>query len=167
LDGSVEVVVFEKALAGNEAAMALDEIVLIKGRVDHKEAGKVCVIVNEVSPFKPTEAEIEKAKAAAAEKAAAIPRSLNLRLDAATLPATVIDDLRRVFEDYPGECEVVLEMQTRTGPRRLRLGEGYRVAARNAALKAELSRLLGSTPLPAVLEPELEPVAPEPEPAPA
>src|SRR3954471_14199480 len=108
LDGAVEIVVFEKALAGNEAAVALDEIVLVKGRVDHKEAGKVCVIVNEVSPFKPTESEIAKAKAAAAERAAAVPRSLNLRLDAARLPATVIEDLRRVFEDYPGECEVVL-----------------------------------------------------------
>ncbi|MDP9386206.1 MAG: DNA polymerase III subunit alpha, partial [Actinomycetota bacterium] len=159
LEGSVEVVVFEKALAGNEAAMALDEIVLIKGRVDHKEAGKVCVIVNEVSPFKPTEAEVAKAKAMAAEKAAAIPRSLNLRLDAASLPATVVDDLRRLFEDYPGECEVVLEMHTRTGPRKLRLGDGYRVAARNAALKAELSRLLGTAAGPL---PEPEPSAPEP-----
>ncbi len=153
LDGSVEVVVFEKALAGNEAAMALDEIVLIKGRVDHKEAGKVCVIVNEVSPFKPTENEIAKAKAIAAERAAAVPPSLNLRLDAARLPATVIDDLRRLLEDYPGDCEVVLEMHTRTGPRRLRLGDGYRVAGRHAGLKAELSRLLG----PAL--PPAEPVA--------
>ena len=165
LDGAVEVVVFEKALAGNEAAMALDEIVLIKGRVDHKEAGKVCVIVQEVSPFKPTEAEVAKAKALAAEKAAAVPRALSLRLDAARLPATVIDDLRRLFEDYPGDAEVVLEMQTRSGARRLRLGEAYKVSARNAALKAELSRLLGTSAAPAV-EPSPEAEAAEREPAP-
>jgi DNA polymerase-3 subunit alpha len=148
LDGAVEVVIFEKGLAGNEAALALDEIVLIKGRVDQKEAGKVCVIVQDVQPFKPTEAEISRARAKAAELAAAPPRCLNLRLDAARLAPTVLDDLRRLFEDYPGDCEVVLEMQTRTGPRRLRLGEGFRVAARNAALKAELSRLLGAAVAP-------------------
>ena len=153
LDGSVEIVVFEKALAGNESAVSLDEIVLVKGRVDRKEAGTVAVIVQEVTPFKPTENEIAKASAAAAERAAAVPRSLNLRLDAATLPATVIDDLRRLFEDYQGDCEVVLEMQTRTGTRKLRLGAGYRVAARNAALKAELARLLGAAAAPA-LEPK-------------
>jgi DNA polymerase-3 subunit alpha len=143
LDGAVEVVIFEKSLAGNEAAVALDEIVLIKGRVDQKEAGKVCVIVQDVQPFKPTEAEVSRARAKAAQLASLPPRSLNLRLDAARLPATALDDLRRLFEDYPGDCEVVLEMQTRSGPRKLRLGDAYRVAARNAGLKAELTRLLG------------------------
>ncbi|HEX8101929.1 MAG TPA: DNA polymerase III subunit alpha, partial [Solirubrobacteraceae bacterium] len=162
LEGTVEVVVFEKALAGNEAAMALDEIVLIKGRVDHKEAGKVCVIVNEVSPFKPSEAEVAKAKAIVAEKAALVPRALNLRLDAGRLPATAIDDLRELLQEYPGDCEVVLEMQTRTGPRRLRLGEGYRVKGSNHALKAALMKLLGPAVAPALPAPV--PVEAEPEP---
>jgi len=156
LDGAVEVVIFEKSLAGNEAAVALDEIVLIKGRVDQKEAGKVCVIVQDVQPFKPTEAEVFRARAKAAELAAVVPRSLNLRLDATRLPATMLDDLRRLFEDYPGDCEVVLEMQTSAGPRKLRLGDAYRVAARNAALKAELTRLLGEALPPLAAEPEAD-----------
>ena len=141
LEGSVEVVVFEKTLAAAESAMALDEIVLVRGRVDHKEAGKVCVVVQEVERFDPSDAEIDRARAQAL-KAAEPPKPLYLTLDAERLPAGTIEELKRIFEDYPGESEVVLEMRTSSGPRRLRLGDGYRVAARHAGLKAELDRLL-------------------------
>jgi DNA polymerase III subunit alpha len=142
LEGAVEVMLFEKTLATAEAAMQPDEIVLVKGRVDHKEGGKVCVIVQEVERFDPSDAEIERAREQAV-KAAEPPKPLFLTVDAERLPATVIEDLKRLCEDYPGDCEVVLEVHTRTGPRRLRFGQGYRVAARNASLKAELDRLFG------------------------
>jgi len=158
LDGAVELMLFEKAIVANEAALVCDEIVLVKGRVEKKEGGKVVVLAQDVAVFKPSEAEIARADAHAAERAAVVPRSLNLRLDATRLPASAIDDLRRLLEDYPGDCEVVLEMATATGARRLRLGEGFRVAARNAGLKAELSRLLGPA-LPA--PPEIEAVSAE------
>ena len=36
----------------------------------------------------------------------------------------------------------MLEVHTPDGPRRLKFGPSYRVAARNASLKAELDRLL-------------------------
>ncbi len=142
LEGSLEIVAFEKTLAAAEGALGVDEIVLVRGRVDHKEAGKVCIIIQDVERFDPSDDEIERARVAAV-KAAEPPAPLMLRLDAALLPAAVIDDLKRLFADYRGESEVVLEMQTRSGARRLRLGEAYRVAARNAGLQAELDRLLG------------------------
>jgi DNA polymerase-3 subunit alpha len=145
LDGSVEIVVFEKALAAAESVIADDAIVLVRGRVDHKEAGKVCVIVQEVTKFDPSDAEIEKAKAQVAAVAATVPKALKRRVNAAQLPATVIDDLRDLFERYPGETEFVLEMHTRTGLRRLKFGQGYRVSARDAGLRAELDQLLGQT----------------------
>ncbi len=63
LDGAVEIVVFEKALAAAESVIANDAIVIVRGRVDHKEAGKVCIIVHDVDAFDPSDAEIEKAKA--------------------------------------------------------------------------------------------------------
>jgi DNA polymerase III subunit alpha len=152
LDGQVELMVFEKALAAAEGVLEQDQIVLARGRVDHKEAGKVCVLVSDVERFDPSDAEVEKARVKVAREAeAAAPKPLWLRVDAGRLPATVIDELKRIVEDFPGESEVVLEMHTRTGPRRLKLGEGYRVAARNAALKAELDRVFG---------PALRPAAP-------
>ncbi len=40
LEGAVEILVFGKALAEHEAALAVDQVVLIRGRVDHKEAGR-------------------------------------------------------------------------------------------------------------------------------
>jgi DNA polymerase-3 subunit alpha len=154
IDGAVEIVVFEKALAAAESVIAADAIVLVRGKVDHKEAGKVCVIVQDVEKFEPTDAEIARAKAQVAKLAATVPKALRRRVDAAQLPPTVIDDLRELFERYPGDTMFVLEMHTRTGLRRLKFGESYRVAARNAALKAELDELLGPIPVP-VPEPAL------------
>jgi DNA polymerase-3 subunit alpha len=158
LEGAVEIVVFEKALANVESALGADEIVLVRGRVDHKEAGKVCVIVQDVDKFEPTDAEIDKAKAQVARQASqAAPTALCWRVDATKLQAAVIDDLRELFERYPGDAEFVLEMHTATGLRRLKFGETYKIAGRNAGLKAELDRLLGRARAP---EPE-----PEPDPA--
>ncbi|MEA2311324.1 MAG: polymerase subunit alpha, partial [Solirubrobacteraceae bacterium] len=160
LDGSVEIVVFEKALAAAEGVLALDEIVMVRGRVDHKDANKVCVIVQEVSKFEPTEAEIDKAKAVVAQTAELNkPQRLRLRVDAGRLEATVIADLRDLFERYPGDDEFVLEMDTRAGLRCLRFGGDYRISARNAAFTGELRRLLGpalARPVPAAPEPVAE-----------
>ena len=167
LDGTVEVVVFEKAMAAAEGVLAPDEIVLIRGRVDHKDANKVCIVVQDVARFDPSEAEIEKAKAALAQRAALEePKWLRMRVDAARLEATIIAELRELFERYPGNDDFVLEMQTRTGLRRLRFGGEYRIAARNGALKSELRSLLGDA---IVAQPPAEAVlaAPEPEPEPA
>ena len=150
LEGSVEVVVFEKALAAAEGALADDAIVLVRGRVDHKEAGRVCVVAQDVERFEPSDGEIARAKEKVAKAAeAAVPRPLHLRVDAGQLPATALEELKRIVEDFPGESEVVLEMETRGGPRRLRLGNGYRVAARHAGLKAELDRVFGPAMRPA------------------
>ena len=143
LEGAVEIVVFEKALAAAEGVVAPDSIVLVRGRVDQKEAGKVCVIVQDVERFEPSEREIEKAREKAARgRGRAAARAACRRVDAARLPAAVIEDLRELFERYPGEAEFVLELDTRTGLRRLRFGAGYKVAARHAGFKAELDRLL-------------------------
>jgi DNA polymerase-3 subunit alpha len=162
LEGSIEMVVFEKTLEAVEGALAADEIVLVRGRVDHKDANKVCVVVQDVQRFDPSEAEIEKAKAHLAERAAAAPPPpVRLRVDARRLHETVIDELRDVLARYPGETEFVLDMDTRAGLRRLRFGAGYRVAGRNAALTAELRRLLGTAIVHAPAAAEGEPV-PEP-----
>jgi DNA polymerase III subunit alpha len=138
----VEIVVFEKALSAAEGVVAPDEIVMVRGRVDHKEAGKVCVIVQDVERFEPSDREIAKARETVA-KLDQPPEPLCRRVDARRLPAAVIDELRELIERYPGEAEFVLELDTRTGLRRLRFGTGYRVAAGHASFKAELDRLLG------------------------
>jgi DNA polymerase-3 subunit alpha len=149
LEGTTEILVFGRALAANEDALALDSVVLVRGRVDHKDAAKTCVVVQEASRFAPSEAEVEKAR----ERARAIPVGpppVRLRLDATALPASIIDDLKQLIALHPGESDVVLDLQTSRGPRKLKLGPEYRVAATNAALRAELDHLLGAAMLDAV-----------------
>jgi DNA polymerase-3 subunit alpha len=149
LDAQVELLVFEKVILAAEDALQPDQIVMVRGTVDKGENGKVCVKVADIDRFDPSEAEIERARDTAAALAAArAPKPLCLRVDAGRLPASVIDELKRIFEDFPGESEVVLEVHTRTGLRRLRFGAEFRVAGRNAALKAELDRVLGAAVLP-------------------
>jgi DNA polymerase-3 subunit alpha len=147
LDGSVEMLVFGKALAEHEAALAVDAVVLVKGRVDHKEAGKTCLVVQSVQVFAPTEQEIERARARAAATPVVAPSEpVHLRARAAELPHSAIDDLKQAIGDYPGPAEVLLDIDTSAGTRRLRLGKEFRVQ-HTPTLLAELEHAL-SPPVP-------------------
>jgi DNA polymerase III subunit alpha len=144
LEGSVEILVFGKALGEHEAALALDKVVLVRGRVDHKEAGKTCVVVQSVDEFAPSEQEMERAnsqaKAASVAQAAAA-QPVRLQVDAARLPASAIEDVKDIIETNQGPAEVVLEMLTSAGTRILRLGEAYRVQ-HTPGVRAELEAAL-------------------------
>jgi DNA polymerase-3 subunit alpha len=146
LEGQVELLIFEKVMIAREKELQADSIVLVRGTVDHGD-NQLCLKVADLEIYDPSDAEIVKAREAAL-KAAEPPPPLKLRLNAGQLPAGVIDDLKQVFADYPGESEVVLDIVTGQGQRRLKLGQDFRVAARNASLKAELDRLLGPTSAP-------------------
>jgi DNA polymerase-3 subunit alpha len=145
LAGSVELLVFGKAMAEHETALVVDEIVLVKGRVDHKEAGSTCVLVQSVQRFAPTEEEIERARTKAASAAAAASaqaRTVHVRVSACDLTDGTIDGVKQVIEDFPGLAEVWVEVEMSDGPsKRLKLGEAYRVS-NTPSLKAELESLL-------------------------
>jgi DNA polymerase III subunit alpha len=143
LEGTVEMLVFGKALAEHEAVLAVDEVVLVRGRVDHKEAGKTCLVVQSAELFEPTGEELKRAErdASAARAALTQTQPLRLRIDATRLPESVIEELKHVIGNFPGPAEVVLEMDTTSGLRHLRLGEAYRVAP-TSSLRAELEQVL-------------------------
>jgi DNA polymerase-3 subunit alpha len=118
LDGSVEILVFGKALAEHEAALAVDSVVLVKGRVDHKEAGKTCLVVQTVQPFVPSQEEIEQARTqarAANRTAAALAKPVHLRVAAVDLCESLLDDLRQVIEDFSGPAQVLVQIQRSDG----------------------------------------------------
>jgi DNA polymerase-3 subunit alpha len=145
LVGSVEMLVFGKALAEHEAALAVDEVVIVKGRVDHKEAGKTCLVVQSVESFAPSQEEIERARSqaeAAARSATALAQPVHLRVAAADLSRSALDDLKQAIEDFPGPAEVLIDIDTSAGTRRVRLGEEYRVQ-HTPTLRAELEHALG------------------------
>jgi hypothetical protein len=68
---------------------------------------------------------------------------LHLRVDAAGLPAGAIDDLKQAIREYPGSAEVLLDIDTGAGTRRLRLGDAYRVQ-HTATLRARLQDALST-----------------------
>jgi len=140
LDGSVELLVFGKPLAAGEEALSDDAIVLIRGRVDHKDREKTCLVVQQVERFEPTAEEVRDAAEEAARRAGP-PSVLRLALDAETLRASILADLKEVLARFPGESEVVIELATGSGSRRLKLGPDFRVE-RSAALHSELHALL-------------------------
>ena len=148
LGGAVEMLVFGKALAEHEAALAVDQVVLVRGRVDHKEAGKTCLIVQSAEVFAPSEQEIADARKQAdaeARTAVSLAKPVHVQVDPAALPANAIEDLRQIAADHAGPAEIVLQV----GARALRLGDAYRVQ-NTPTLRAELENALAPSALPAV-----------------
>jgi DNA polymerase-3 subunit alpha len=142
LDASVELLVFGNALSAAGDLLARDSIVLVRGKVDHKDRDTTCLIVQQVERFEPSAEEVAEAREQAARQPA-VPTALRLRLDATALAASVLSELKDVLAGFPGESEVVIELSTSNGrPRRLKLGPEFRVSA-GAGLHAELDALLG------------------------
>jgi DNA polymerase III subunit alpha len=146
LEASVEIVVFGKVLDACGDALDTDSIVLVRGKVDHKDRDKTCLVAQQVERFAPSEEEVLQAQVQAA-KPALTPAALRLRLDATALPATALGELKDLLAGFPGESDVVIELASTVGRRRLKLGPSFRVS-RSASLHAELDALLGSALIP-------------------
>jgi hypothetical protein len=64
---------------------------------------------------------------------------------AADLSRSALDDLKHAIEDFPGPAEVLVDIDTSAGTRRVRLGDEYRVQ-HTATLRAELEHALAPEP---------------------
>jgi DNA polymerase III subunit alpha len=146
LEASVELLVFGNALTAAGEVLNTDSIVLVRGRVDHRDRDKTCIVAQQIERFDPSPEEVEEAREQAARRPL-LPSALRLRLDATALAASVLSELKELLTGFPGESEVVIELSTSVGDRRLRLGPGFRVS-RSASLHAELDSLLGHAILP-------------------
>jgi DNA polymerase III subunit alpha len=135
LEGQVEMLVFNSAYEKNNAVVQNDAVVLVRGRVDHKERGETKLVAQEVTVFEPDNEEIERARKAA-EKATAPKRiKLVVRDDA---PATFLEELMHVVKNFPGRDELMLQI----GERSLLLGDQFRIEAVHA--RHELAQLPGA-----------------------
>ena len=141
LEESVELLVFGNALSAAGDVLTADSIVLVRGRVDHKDRDKTCIVVQQIESFQPTAEEVIEAREQEAKQVVP-PSALRLRLDATALAASVLPELKDVLAGFPGDREVVIELSTSVGDRRLKLGPEFRVA-HSASLHAELDALLG------------------------
>jgi DNA polymerase III subunit alpha len=138
LDGQVEMLIFKAAYAAAESEAAVDKRVIVRGRVDHKDRGDTKLVVQELEPFEPTAEEVQKAR----PRSIPVSAELLLRVDARRCPDSLIVDLKSLLEHFPGDTDVLLEMETSVGRRRLRFGSGYRVTP-SSVLRSELDALLG------------------------
>ena len=123
--GSVEVVVFNSVYAASHQHLMTDKVLVVKGRIDHKE-GETKLIALELTPF---EAVPER-------------KVLHLKLDARTARAGIIKELAELLRAYPGDASVFVAMTTSAGAQTLELGPGYRVTP-DSDLFAEVKALLG------------------------
>lgn len=126
LEGSVEIVCFPAIFQEHRDLLVEDQVVKIRGRVDHKDEAETKFIPLAMEAFAP--------------KTGLEP--LELSVDGDSLACTVLDDLKRILSRFPGRCCVDMYVRMDEGPRRLRFGEGYRVEPQ-ASLFAELKELLG------------------------
>ncbi|HEV7562928.1 MAG TPA: DNA polymerase III subunit alpha, partial [Solirubrobacterales bacterium] len=142
VEGQVEMLVFKADQAESADVIAPDAIVLVRGRLDHKDRGETKLVVQEAQRFEPDSEEIAKAG-----KVASVPAGpFELTIDASSLSPELVGELKAVFEHHRGEADVHLVMKTSDGPRKLRFGDGYRVRPSNG-LRNELDQVLGTSAL--------------------
>ncbi|HEX8690061.1 MAG TPA: DNA polymerase III subunit alpha [Solirubrobacterales bacterium] len=142
VEGQVEMLVFKADQAESATVIAPDAVVLVRGRIDHKERGETKLVVQEAERFEPDGEEIARASAAASAPA----EPLKLKTDAATLESPgFFDDLKAVLEHHRGEAPVYLAIVDGEGStREMRLGDEFRVRHCNGLL-AELEPVLRAT----------------------
>jgi DNA polymerase-3 subunit alpha len=128
--GTIEVVVFANTLAAVRSLLVPDAVVMVKGRADRKNEGEVKLVALEIAAFEAT----------------ADFGVVRLRLDARETPAAVIQELKSLIGEFPGDAPVLLEVQTSDGPKTLRFGPEFKVRP-DADFFAEAKTLLGDAAL--------------------
>ncbi len=142
VEGQVEMLVFKADESENATVIAPDAIVLVRGRLDHKDRGETKLVVQEAQRFEPDGDEIARGN-----KSAPVPSGpFKVEVDPSRLDAGLVDELKAVLEHHKGDAEVHLVMQTSEGPKSLRLGNEYRVRP-SSHLLAEIDHLLGQAAL--------------------
>jgi DNA polymerase III subunit alpha len=140
VEGQVEMLVFKADQAESAAVIQPDAIVVVRGRLDHKDRGETKLVVQEAQRFEPDSEEIAKAG-----KIATVPSGpLELPIDPARLAIPgLVDELKAVFEHHKGEADVHLVIETSAGTRKVRLGSEYRVRP-SVGLRNEIDQVLST-----------------------
>ncbi len=141
VEGQVEMLVFKADQAESATVIAPDAVVLVRGRIDHKERGETKLVVQEAERFEPDGEEIARASAAAG----APTEPLRLTIDAGQHhdPEGLIEELKALFEHHRGDAAVHLAIANGNGTRsELKLGKEFRVR-RSSKLLSELDHVLG------------------------
>jgi len=144
IEGQVEMLVFKADQAESAGAIETDAVVLVRGRIDHKDRGETKLVVQEAERFEPDVEEIARASATAS--APATPLRLTIAAESLGNPH-LIEELKTVFEGHRGDAEVFLAIPGEDGSaREWKLGEEFKVR-HSSKLLAELDHVLGADAL--------------------
>jgi DNA polymerase-3 subunit alpha len=138
VEGQVEMLVFKADEAESAAVIQPDAIVLVRGRIDHKDRGETKLVVQEAQRFEPDAAEIDKATKLAPAATPAGP--FEVSIDIARLSDELCEELKAVLEHHKGDAEVFLVV----GEKRLKVGEKFRVKP-SGMLRTELDHVLSAS----------------------
>jgi DNA polymerase-3 subunit alpha len=135
VEGQVEMLVFKADQSESAEVIQPDAIVLVRGRIDHKDRGETKLVVQEAQRFEPDAEEIAKAgKLAPAAKPSG---PFEVPIDLSRWSNELCEELKALFEHHKGDAEVHLVV----GERRYKVGEQYRVKP-SGMLRSELDHLL-------------------------
>jgi len=124
--GACEVVAFNSVYAHARDLLLQDRVLIVKGRIDHKQAGETKLVAIEIAAFEATPERKE----------------VRLKVDARVAPAGVVRELASLVKDFPGEAPVFVDLVTSMGSKLLELGPNYRVRP-EPDFFAEVKALLG------------------------
>ena len=137
IESEIELIVFKADQSEKSQAIQLDEVVLVKGRIDQTEKGTKLVVQNAES-FNPKPAEIEKA----IEQHARKNEPFLVKVESDQLSMDALEELKVIFDHHRGENEVVLVVVNGERERKLRLGPDFKVR-QSPGLRSELNEMLG------------------------
>jgi DNA polymerase-3 subunit alpha len=126
--GGAEVVAFNSVYVQARELLVADRVLVVKGRVDHKQAGETKLLAMDVSAFE-----------AASER-----RDVRLKIDARHAQAGIVRELASLLREYPGEAPVLVLLDRASGPQTLQFGSDFKVHP-DGDFFAEVKALLGES----------------------
>jgi DNA polymerase-3 subunit alpha len=126
--GGAEVVVFNSVYAQSRELCVVDRILVVKGRVDHKQAGDTKLLALEVAGFEAVRERVD----------------VRLKIDARHAKAGIVRELASLLREYPGEAPVLLMLDRAAGPQTLQFGPQFKVTP-DGDFFAEVKALLGES----------------------
>jgi DNA polymerase-3 subunit alpha len=143
VEGQVEMLVFKADQAESASVIEPDAIVVVRGRLDHKDRGETKLVVQEAERFEPDAAEI----AAAPALASAPSGPFTVEVEEAVYSDALIEEIKAVLEHHKGAEEVRVALRGADGrTTELRCGDGFRVRP-SGRLRSELDHVLATATL--------------------
>jgi DNA polymerase III subunit alpha len=143
VEGQVEMLVFKADEAESAAVIAPDAIVIVRGRLDHKDRGETKLVVQEAKRFEPDAEEI-----AAAPTMASAPSGpsgpIEVEVEEGVYSDALIEEIKAVLEHHKGDAQVRVALLGAGGRTTvLECGERFRVRP-SGMLRSELDHVLAS-----------------------